>query len=250
MKKLIPKTPQEIIIMKQGGAILHDIKNQLLDHVTQGVNAKEIDDLATSLIASKGAEASFKKVPGYKWATCININDGLVHGIPKKDIVFRTGDVVSVDVGVYFKGFHTDTSATVLIGADKEKQKFLEAGKLALKNAIEQAQSGNKIGAISHAMEQTLKDAGYAPIKALTGHGVGRELHEDPYIPCYVSRMKDLSYDIIPGLTLAIEVMYTMGGSDIALDTDGWTIRTKDGKISALFEETVAVENSGPIILT
>jgi methionyl aminopeptidase len=180
------KTPEEIEIMAQGGAILRKVKNKLGEAVMEGVNAMEIETLANQLIEADGAQASFKKVPGYHWATCINTNSGLVHGIPNPGMVFKKGDVVSIDVGVYYKGFHTDTSITVGIDLTPENKKFLSVGKQALEKAISRARVDNYIYDISKAIEDTIEGAGYSTIKALVGHGVGRELHEDPQIPCFV----------------------------------------------------------------
>jgi methionyl aminopeptidase len=250
MHKIHIKSLEEIEIMREGGKKLAHVRNKLEEKVAEGVSAMEIEELAVDLIKKSGAESSFKKVPGYKWATCININEGVVHGIPKKETIFKKGDIVSVDVGLYYKGFHTDTSTSKLIGEDKGKQKFLEVGKSALKAGIRQAIVGNHIVDISEAIESVLKGAALTPIEALTGHGVGRELHEEPYIPCFVRGSRGKSIEISKGMVLAIEVMYTEGNSDIMIDSDGWTIRTKDGKISALFEETVAVTNDGPFVLT
>ena len=236
--------------MSEGGAKLARVRDALFELIKPGLTAMDIEEAAVRLIKEEGAEASFKKVQGYSWATCINVNTGVVHGIPKKSTVFKENDVVSVDVGVYFRGFHTDTAVTKYLGKNPEIIKFLEIGKRAVKNAIAAATAGNKIGDIARAYEDTLKSAHLNPIWTLTGHGVGRELHEDPYIPCYVGHTADERVIIEPGMTLALEVMYTPGSGDIVLDEDGWTLRTKDAKIAALFEETVAVTPKGTKILT
>lgn len=250
MKQIKIKSQQDLEKMKKGGEKLATVRKELEKAVKEGVSAMDIEELANTLIKKEGGEASFKMVPGYSWATCINVNAGLVHGIPKKETIFKKGDLVSVDVGMYLEGFHTDTSTTVLVGEDKGKEKFLKLGQLALKNAIDQARVGNKIMDISKTIQDVVSGAGYSPIRALTGHGVGRELHEEPYIPCFVSGARAKSPDIEPGMVLAIEVMYAQGADEVTLEEDGWTIRTQDGKISALFEETVAVTADGPIILT
>ncbi len=244
------KTEKEIETMREGGKILGEIRDELASMVAPGISAAQIDERAEELIKKHGGSPSFKMVPDYFWSTCVNVNSGVVHGIPKKELIFKMGDVVSVDVGIFYKGFHTDTSTTVYLGKDPVVERFIKTGKLALKRGIEQALIGNEIFDISASIEAVLTDAGYSPIKALTGHGVGRELHEEPYIPCFVPKKGFASYTIEEGATLAIEVMYTMGSPDIGHDQDGWTIRTKDGKISALFEETVAVKKNGPFILT
>lgn len=247
------KSDSEIKIMAEGGKKLAKVRSELEKAVKPGVSAWEIEELANKLIKSLGAEASFKKVPGYSWATCVNVNEGVVHGIPKKEIVFKNGDLVSVDVGVYFKGFHTDTSTTVLIGKDEGKQRFLNAGKQALDRAIEQIRVGKRIYDISATIELIITGAGFTPIRALTGHGVGKQLHEEPYIPCFVPKgaaSQSKSPLIQKGMVFAVEVMYTLGGFDLVTEEDGWTIATRNGKISALFEETVAVGQGGPVVLT
>jgi len=250
MDKFYTKSKDEIEIMAECGQKLARVKKALFDKVAEGVNAWDIEELAVDLIKKEGAEASFKKVPGYSWATCVNVNAGLVHGIPKKEIVFKKGDVVGVDLGLYFKGFHTDCSFSKGIDVDSGTEKFLEAGREALDKAIQAARVGNRIYDISEAIEKTVISAGYSPIRALVGHGVGRGLHEDPPIPCFVPGPKEDSVEIAEGATFAIEVMYAQGGSDLVQENDGWTISTQDGKISALFEETVAVVNGRPKVLT
>ncbi len=244
------KKDEEIKIMKEGGEKLGRVKNALKSAVKAGVTAFDIESLANELIDKEGAEASFKKVPKYHWATCISVNEGLVHGIPTKDLVFKNGDVVSVDVGIYYKGFHTDTSISVGINPSPENKKFLNAGEEALRQAISKVRIGNYIYDISKAIEETVEKAGYTAIRALVGHGVGRELHEDPQIPCFLPGKVEESPKIEKGMVLAIEVMYAQGQSEVELLEDGWTIAMRDGKISGLFEDTVAVTEKGPEVLT
>lgn len=250
MDEFYAKSKEEIEIMTECGQKLARVKNALFEKVAEGVSSWDIEELAVKLIEKEGAEASFKKVPGYSWATCVNINEGLVHGIPKKDIIFKKGDVVSVDLGLYFKGFHTDCSFSKGIAVDVSTEKFLAAGREALKNAIDKVRVGNRVYDISEAIEDTVVAGGYKPIRALVGHGVGRGLHEDPQIPCFVPGAREESMEIPEGATFAIEVMYTQGSPDLVQEKDGWTISTQDGKISALFEETVAVVNGRPKVLT
>jgi methionyl aminopeptidase len=214
------------------------------------VSAADIEELAKELIEKEGGKPSFMMVPGYKWATCVNVNEGLVHGIPKKKVVFKKGDVVSVDVGFYYKGFHTDTSITKGLAVDAKTKKFLATGEAALKNAIKAAKAGNRIMDISEAIETTVKANGYSPIRALVGHGVGRALHEGPQIPCFTGGKKEKSPEILPGMVLAIEVMYSLGSPEVELGLDGWTISMRDAKIAALYEETVAITKHGPFVLT
>jgi len=244
------KTPQELEIMMEGGKHLSRVKNALKEAVKAGVSAMDIENLAVKLVKEEGCEGSFNKVKGYSWHTCISVNEGLVHGIPTKNMVFKKGDVVSVDVGLYYKGFHSDTSITVGIDVAPEVRKFLNIGQNALEKAIAKARVGNYIFDISKAIQDTIEGAGYSTIKALVGHGVGRELHEDPQIPCFVpSRIED-SPKIVSGMALAIEVMYAMGSDKVEVLEDGWTIAMRDGKISALYEESIAVTQNGPKVMT
>ncbi|MBU0998450.1 type I methionyl aminopeptidase [Patescibacteria group bacterium] len=248
MSKITIKTDKEILTMIESGKILVRVKNGLIKMIKAGVSALDVENMAVKLIKEEKAYPSFMMVPNYHWATCVNINQGMVHGIPKKEIIFKSGDVISVDVGVYYKGFHTDTSFTLAINPDKNTQKFLDCGKLALKKAIKVCKEGKYISDISQVIEDTVKSEGYSPILALTGHGVGRKLHEEPMIPCFVTKTHDIK--IKEGMALAVEVMYAVGHPDIVIEKDGWTISMRDDKISALYEETVAVTKHGPIVLT
>ncbi|OGM11587.1 type I methionyl aminopeptidase [Candidatus Woesebacteria bacterium RBG_16_34_12] len=189
-------------------------------------------------------------VPRYHWATCVNINEGIVHGIPRKEVVFRKGDVVSVDLGMFYQGFHTDTSFTEGVEVDAKTQQFIELGRIVLDRAITQAVVGNRIYDISKAIQESIEEKGFTPIRALVGHGIGRKLHEDPQIPCYINGTREDSPIIPNNATLAIEVMYTQGKPEVAVLDDGWTVSVRDGKISALFEETIAVTKNGPLVLT
>lgn len=250
------KTDSEIKIMSEGGAKLSRVKNKLYEAIAPGVSAMDIEELAVKTILEEGAKESFKMVPGYSWATCICVNEELVHGIPKKDKIFKKGDVVSVDVGIFYKGFHTDTSFSLAIDGTKEVNRFLNVGRNALEKALGQVKVGNHIFDISAAIQNTIEESGYSTIKSLVGHGVGRELHEDPQIPCFVpapngrkQAIKE-SPEIKPGMVLAVEVMYAQGGDKVEVLSDGWTIAMRDGKISGLFEETVAVTREGRFVLT
>ena len=244
------KTEDEIKLMSEGGKKLGRIKKKLSKLIAEGVSAKEIEDLAVSLIEKTGGKASFKMVPRYRWATCVNVNQGVVHGIPRREIVFKKGDIVSVDTGLFYKGFHTDTSFTVGVDVDSKTKKFLEIGKGVLKKAISKARVGNRVFDISKIIQDTLEANTLFPIRALVGHGVGKDLHEPPQIPCFITGKKEETPEIQKGAVLAIEIMYTEGKPDVVVGGDGWTIETKDGKIAGLFEETDSVTGNGPLVLT
>ncbi len=248
--KIKLKTNKEIKTMAEGGKKLGRVKKKLKEAIGVGVSADEIEKKALRLIDVEGGKPSFTMVKGYSWATCVNVNDGVVHGVPKKRIVFKNGDIVSVDVGIFYKGFHTDTSFSVAIKPNQKTNKFLDMGKISLERAIKEAKPGKRVYDVSYAMQKSIEDAGYSPIKALVGHGIGGDLHEAPQIPCFVSGKKEDSPEISAGMVLAIEAMYTEGKPDVILAPDGWTIKTQDGKMAGLFEETVAVGDNGPRVLT
>jgi len=251
------KTPQEITIMSNGGKILSEIMWEVLKHIKQGVSELEIDALADKLIREKGGEPGFKKVNGYNYTICVSTNDVSVHGIPSK-YIFKEADVVGVDCGVYYQGFHTDMSETLRVSNKKLKIKnkkdevdiFLETGKTALSEAINQVKEGNHIGDISKTIQDIVEKKGYSVVKSLVGHGVGRELHEDPEVPGFLTGPIEKTPVLENGMVIAIEVIYNMGKPELILDKDGWTLRTADGSLAGLFERTVAITKKGPLILT
>lgn len=254
------KSDKEIAIMQYGGHILANVLMKVMDAIEPGVSEIEIDRYAEELIRKEGGEPGFQKVPGYHHATCISTNDVVVHGIPGA-YTFKTGDVVGVDCGVFYKGFHTDMSETRRVSTGNKESKtkikkddidtFLEIGKRALDEAIKIATPGNRIGHISKTIQDIVeKQAGYSVVRNLIGHGVGRELHEEPEVPGFL--IGDISKTPLlkEGMTIAIEVIYNMGKKDVVLDQDGWTIRTKDSSISGLYERTVAITKDGVVVLT
>jgi len=248
MDKLTIKTPDEIKIMTEGGRMLGEIRNELAAAVKPGIKTIDLEKIACSLIDKTGGKASFKMVSGYYHATCINVNEVVVHGIPGEQMI-NEGDKVGIDVGLFYKGFHTDTSTTVMVNS--QSNKFLEIGIKGLNAAIKQAKPGKRVADISRAMQETVEAAGFSAVTALTGHGIGKNLHEEPAIPCFVVGKYEFSPVLTEGMTIAIEIMYNEGTSEVAYkNDDGWTIVTADGKISGLFEQTVAVTNEGPVILT
>lgn len=256
---MIIKTKEEIKLIKEGGKILSGILVKLLKIVKPGVYTKEIDLFATELIKESGGFPSFKTVKGYKWSTCICVNDEVVHGIP--DDRLKDGDIVCIDVGLLYKGFHTDTAWTVIARdqeskrtrdqKDLEIEKFLRVGEETLYKAIAQAKTGNRIGHISKVIEEGVEGNGYFVVKSLVGHGVGKTLHESPQIPGFIDGKVENTMLIKPGMTLAIEVIYAQGTGEIEYkNDDGWTIVTKDGSLSAVFEHTVLVTDNKPLALT
>lgn len=257
---MIPiKTPQQIKVMTGAGAILSRVFSEVIQHLRPGVRLIDLDQIAEKLIRKSGALPSFQMVDDYRYTTCLNINDGIVHGVPNQYQV-KDGDVVTLDLGVYYQSFHTDMARTFQVRnqrpktknkRQKEIEKFLKTGRLALKNATHQAIPGHRVGHISQAIQQTVEAAGYQVVHTLSGHGVGLKLHEAPTIYCYLKNPLKKTPLLQPGMTLAIEVIYTQGSPSLVLDSqDGWTLRTADHKLSGLFENTVLVTPSKPIILT
>lgn len=251
MDKFSLKTPEEFEIMKEGGKKLIFIKNELVKATKVGVSVLEIDNLAEKLILETGGKPSFKMVKDYAWSTCININKGVVHGIPHKSLIFKEGDLVSIDLGLYYKGFHTDTSISFDLNGSKKVKEFLNAGKEAFENAVLSIDPNNSyVYDISKAIEDTVKKYGYKPILDLTGHGIGKNLHENPYIPCFTEGIRIETPKIVPGMALAIEIMYVEGKPSLVKENDGWTIVTQDAKIAGLFEDTIIVTEKGYEIIT
>ncbi|MDO8503630.1 MAG: type I methionyl aminopeptidase [bacterium] len=245
------KTKGEIEIMREGGQKLARIKNKLREKIEPGAVPFDLDKLAERLILEEGGKPSFKMVKNYYFTTCINRNDGVVHGIPNK-VSFKEGDIVSLDIAIFYKGFHTDSAFTIPVGeVDSETRRLLEAGEEALEASIRQAKVGNRVSHIARAIEKTVERYGCTPSRDLTGHGVGRNLHEEPMVPCFWEGSLEDSVMLEEGMVLALEAIYMAGEPDIVVSKeDGWTISTRDGKIAGLFEETIAVTDKGPLLLT
>ena len=252
--------------MREGGKILSDVLWEVLGKVKPGITELELDALAQKLITKRGAESGFMKVAGYHHTICTSVNDVVVHGVPTNTRL-EEGDVIGIDCGVYYKGFHTDMSETVRVGIKNQepawrrgrsrikKDKidiFLEIGKKALEAGIAKATIGNHVGDISKAIQTIVEgQGGYSIVRSLVGHGVGRNLHEEPEIPGYLAGRKERTPRLEEGMTIAIEIIYNMGKRDVVYSgQDGWTISTKDGSLSGVFERTVVVTKKGPEILT
>ena len=216
--------------------------------VAPGVTTREIDAKVKKFITSHGAKPSVLGYGGFPGSACISINEQIIHGIPG-DRVIEEGDIVNVDVGAFYKGYHGDNAAT--FGAGKVSpaaQKLMDATRESLLAGIEAAQPGNRIGDIGHAVETYVTERGYSVVRDFIGHGVGHELHEDPEVPNY--GRAGHGPRLTPGMTIAIEPMVNEFGSQVEILKDGWTVITKDGGLSAHFEHTIAITASGPVILT
>lgn len=246
------KTEQELNIMMESGKRLRRVVLELLPHIQPGISTREIDEKADYLIQSEGGESSFKKVRNYRWSTCLPINEQIVHTPPSKRIV-HNGDVITLDIGFYYKGYHTDYATTWIVGEKKDKdiQKFLDVGKKTLEKAIGKVRSGGYIGQISQTIESEIEKANFFVIPELTGHGIGRKLHEDPLIPGILDRPLEKTYKMRSGLAIAIEVIYSMGTNRILFEKGSdWSITTSDGSLSSCFEHTVVIKGDKTLILT
>lgn len=250
------KQNDKIEAMREGGAILAQIMRSAIEAAKEGVSGMDIENLVADLMKKNQVEPSFTKVAGYKYSTCICVNDAVVHGVPTGD-KFKKDDIVGIDIGVYHKGFHTDMSWSKVVGEGKEtaetkkRKKFLQAGSDALLLAIEQVSTKKRIGDISQTIQKNVEKEGFNVVKQLVGHAVGKELHEFPQIPGILSKSIEKTPQIASGMALAVEIIYTEGSSEIVYkNNDGWTISTKDGSLSGLFEATVGVLENKTEVLT
>lgn len=244
------KSPREIDIMAHGGKILGATVEMLRREVRAGMSTWQLDELAESFIRSHaGAIPSFKGLYNFPGSVCASINEEIVHGIPSRKRVLKEGDIISIDVGVKYDGFHTDSATTVAIGEiPAESQRLLDVTQQALAAGIEAAQPNNHIGDIGAAIQAVVEASGFSIVRDLVGHGIGVAFHEEPQVPNYGKPKRGTKLQ--PGLTIAIEPMVNAGGPATRTMPDRWTVVTVDGSRSAHFEHTVAITETGPRILT
>ena len=246
--KIPLKSAAELEDMRTSCRMTAEVLRQVADAVQAGVTTGELDGLTRRLIEGMKAKPSFLGYRGYPAAICISVNDEVIHGIPGRRVILP-GDVVSLDVGVYYKGFHGDSATTVMVGVtDPDTIRLVETTKRALAAAVAAARPGGRLSDVSHAVESTAKAAGCSVVKEFVGHGVGRHLHEDPQVPNYGAPGRGPI--LMPGMTLAIEPMVNLGRPDVVVLDDKWTVVTRDGKPSAHFEHTVAVLEERVEVLT
>lgn len=242
------KTEKEIELIRMGGDILAGALKLVREACEPNVKTKELDQLAEEYILERGGRPAFKGYQGFPATLCISINEEVVHGIPGNRRL-KSGDVVSVDCGVIWEGFVADSATTIPIGdIDEETAKLLQVTEESLYKGIEQARIGNYVRDISQVVQEWVEKHGFSVVRELVGHGVGREMHEDPQIPNYVTAQRGPKLN--EGLVIAIEPMVNLGGCEVRLKRDRWTIETLDRSTSAHFEHTVAVTKDGPKILT
>lgn len=234
--------------MRRAGRIVAEVLALIEDRLRPGVSTADLDELAERHIRRSGAIPSFKGYRGYPATICISIDDEVVHGIPGRRTIGE-GQIVSVDAGAIVEGWHADAARTFVVGSASDGvHRLVETTRLALLAGIAAATPGNRIGDISAAIEDVGRAAGFGIVRQYVGHGIGEAMHEDPQIPNYRTGHPGLTLE--PGLTLAIEPMFTLGGHEVELEADGWTVVTADGSLAAHFEDTIAVTADGPEILT
>jgi len=246
------KSPQEIEKMRAAGRVVAMVLQQVSAALRPGITTRELDEMAESLIMEMGCRPAFKGYANYPATMCISVNDEVVHGIPGERML-EPGDLVSLDVGAIFEGFYADAALTASVGAaGPQACRLMRVTKEALDLGIAQAKPGATIGDVATAVERHVEKNGYSVVRDLSGHGIGREMHEPPQVPNFVSgaSRRQLRVPIEVGTTLAIEPMVNEGGPEILRDGNGWTYRTRDGHLSAHFEHTIVVQESGPEILT
>jgi len=242
------KTPQEIELMREGGHILAEILDILVNAVRVGMQTKEFDTMARKLIKAHNAKPSFLNYNGFPATLCVSINEEVVHGLPSERRL-KDGDLVKLDLGVFYKGFHTDSARSVIVGkGDAKLQKLVAVTIEALNIGIQTAQVGKTLGDVGHAIHEYVKSQKMDVVRDLIGHGIGAELHEEPEVPNYGQPGQGLVLKV--GMVIAIEPMVVIGGYKIANGPDGYSYITADKKLSAHIEHTVAITATGPEILT
>ena len=242
------KTPHEIELMRKAGDLLKSVVDELVEATVPGVKTIELDRLADDRMRKGGGRPGFLGYNGFPNSICVSINDEAVHGIPGGRKV-KDGDLVSLDLGLVLDGFWADMGVTVPVGkVNPEAARLTRVTKECLQVAIQEAQPGGRLGDISAAVQKHAEAAGFSVIKQFVGHGIGRNMHEDPQVPNF--GVPGTGPELRPGMTLAIEPMINQGGEDVYIKPDGWTVCTVDGSLSAYFEHTVAITKDGPVVLT
>ncbi|MBI5741605.1 MAG: type I methionyl aminopeptidase [Nitrospirae bacterium] len=246
---IILKSQDEIKRLADACRIVAEVLEGIKQGVAPGVKTIELDKYAESFIISRGARPAFKGYRGYPASVCTSVNEQVVHGIPSL-VRLKDGDIVSLDIGVYYKGFYGDAALTLPVGkgVSAQAERLIRATEEALNRGIEKALPGNRLSDVSSAIQQCAEEEGFSVVRNFVGHGIGRELHEEPQIPNF--GRPGQGPELRDGMTLAIEPMVNAGGWEVAVLDDGWTAVTKDGSLSAHFEHTIAITGDGNVILT
>lgn len=246
---IVLKTSRELALMKEACRISAGALKVAGEAVRPGISTWEIDKIAYDYIKSQGAEPNFLGLYGFPATACISINDEVIHGIPSKTRILKSGDIVSIDLGAKIGGYNGDNAATFACGdVSDEAKRLMDTTRDSLYEAIKFAVPGGRLGDIAHAVQAFCEERGYGVVREYTGHGIGKELHEDPSVPNYGTAGRGVR--LLAGMTLAIEPMINQGTARIKVLPDGWTVKTLDSKLSAHFEHTVAITKDGPVILT
>ena len=246
---IVLKTSRELALMREACRISAGALQVAGEAVRPGISTWEIDQIAYNYIKSQGAEPNFLNLYGFPATACISINDEVIHGIPSKKRILKSGDIVSIDLGARINGYNGDNAATFACGdVSDEAKRLMDTTRESLYEAIKYAVPGGRMGDIASAVQRYCESKGYGVVREFTGHGIGKEVHEDPSVPNYGTAGRGVR--LLPGMTIAIEPMINQGTAKIKQLPDGWTIKTADGKLSAHFEHTVAITKDGPVILT
>ncbi len=246
---VIIKTPSQIELMREAGRILAEVHNELEKIIEPGISTLEIDQAGEKLIRSYGCIPSFLNYNGYPASICVSVNEEVVHGIPSQKRILKEGNIVSLDAGVIYKGYHSDAARTHAVGKiSPEAAKLIEVTKQSFFEGIKFAKAGNHLHEISNAIGKYAESFGYGVVRDLVGHGIGSHLHEEPEIPNFVQKSRGIR--LVPGMTLAVEPMINAGTYRVEWLDDDWTVVTRDGKLSAHYENTILITEDGCEILS
>ena len=235
--------------MKEAGRITGEALCLAGEAVKEGVTTKHLDDIIRHHIERSGAKPSFLGYGGFPGSACISINDEVIHGIPSKNRVLQEGDIVKIDVGAFYKGFHGDSANTFAVGnITEEAKRLIEAARVSFEKGIAAAIPGNRIGDIGYAVESCARDYGFSVVRQFVGHGIGKDLHEDPSVPNYGTQGRGAR--LCNGMAIAVEPMLNAGTHEVYVLPDGWTVKTKDGRLSAHYEHTNIITDDGVISTT
>ncbi len=243
------KTAREIELMRHAGHLLEQVHDELAKMIRPGISTLDIDRAGEKLIRQLGCTPNFLNYNGYPASICVSVNDEVVHGIPNKHRILQEGDIVSLDAGLIYNGYHSDAARTHAVGQiSSEAQKLIDVTRQSFFEGIKYAKAGHHLHEISAAIGNYAESFGYGVVTALVGHGIGTSLHEDPQIPNFPQKRRGIR--LVPGMTLAIEPMITMGRSDVVWLDDDWTVVTEDGALAAHYENTVLITEGEPELLT
>ena len=243
------KSLHEIELMREAGHLLERVHDELASYIQPGISTKELDSIGEKIIRSLGCIPNFLNYSGFPASFCISINDEVVHGIPAENKIIQDGDLVKIDAGLIYQGYHSDAARTYAIGeVSPEARQLMEVTKQCFFEGLKAAKAGNHLNDISTAIGAYAEKYHYGIVRDLVGHGIGTSLHEDPQIPNFPQKRRGIK--LLPGMTLAVEPMINLGRADVAWEDDGWTVVTMDGSLSAHYENTILITEGEPEILT